>query len=36
MIELFTESLGEPDSGGATYLEMVRANAQRIVDGLTG
>ena len=36
VIELFTESLGEPDSGGATYLEMVRANAQRIVDGLTG
>ncbi len=36
VVELFTESLGQPDSDGATYLDMVRTNAQRIVDGLTG
>ena len=36
VVELFSESLGEPDSGGGTYIEMVRTNVQRIVDGLTG
>ncbi|MGK2949457.1 MAG: metal ABC transporter solute-binding protein, Zn/Mn family [Acidimicrobiales bacterium] len=34
VIELFTESLGEEGSGGETYLEMVRTNAQRIADAL--
>ncbi|MET4093690.1 zinc ABC transporter substrate-binding protein AztC [Arthrobacter sp. UYCu712] len=32
--ELFTESLTGPDGGAATYLEMMRANTQRIVQGL--
>lgn len=36
VVELFSESLGESDSEGATYLDMVRTNAQRIVAGLTG
>lgn len=36
VVELFSESLGEPDSEGATYLDMVRTNAQRIAEGLTG
>jgi zinc/manganese transport system substrate-binding protein len=35
VVQLFTESLGEPDSGGGTYLEMVRSNAQLITDALT-
>ncbi len=30
IVELYTESLGEADSDGATYLEMVRSNASRI------
>lgn len=33
--ELFTESLTGPDGGAATYLDMMRANTQRIVQGLT-
>ena len=36
VVELFTGSLGEPGSAGDTYLAMVRANAQRIVDALAG
>lgn len=35
VVELFSESLGEPDSGAGTYLEMVRTNARRIADALT-
>ena len=34
VVELFTESLGEADSDGATYLDMVRANVARIADAL--
>lgn len=34
VVELFTESLGEAGSGGETYLEMVRTNAQRIAEAL--
>ncbi|WP_311212254.1 MULTISPECIES: zinc ABC transporter substrate-binding protein AztC [unclassified Arthrobacter] len=33
--ELFTESLTGPDGGAATYLDMMRANTERIVTGLT-
>ncbi|NWL34145.1 zinc ABC transporter substrate-binding protein AztC [Paenarthrobacter nitroguajacolicus] len=32
--ELFTESLTGPDGGAATYLDMMRANTNRIVTGL--
>ena len=32
--ELFTESLTGPDGGALTYLDMMRANTQRIVQGL--
>ncbi|MGK3955759.1 zinc ABC transporter substrate-binding protein AztC [Arthrobacter sp. R4] len=32
--ELFTESLTGPDGGAATYLDMMRANTERIVQGL--
>ena len=34
VIDLFTESLGAADSDGATYVDMVRANADRIVSAL--
>ena len=34
VVELFTESLGQDGSGGETYVEMVRANAQSIVAAL--
>ena len=34
VVELFTESLGEPGSGAETYVSMMRANAQLIADGL--
>jgi len=30
VIELYSESLGEPGSAGGSYLEMVRANAERM------
>ena len=30
VVELYSESLGEPDSDGATYLAMVRTNSERI------
>ena len=36
VVELFTESLGDEDSDGATYVEMVRANASRIAAALGG
>ena len=35
MVELYTESLGEPGSGADTYVAMMRANAQLIADGLS-
>ena len=35
VVELFSESLGEDASGGATYLEMMRTNASRIARALT-
>ncbi|MCX7620967.1 MAG: metal ABC transporter substrate-binding protein [Acidimicrobiales bacterium] len=34
VVELFSESLGGPASGAATYLEMMRTNGQRIVEAL--
>ena len=34
VVELFTESLGASDSGGATYVEMIRTNAERISEAL--
>ena len=34
VVSLFTESLGDADSDGATYLDMVRTNGQRISDAL--
>ncbi|QYG94252.1 zinc ABC transporter substrate-binding protein [Iamia sp. SCSIO 61187] len=34
VVELFSESLGEPGSGGETYVEMVRSNADRIAAAL--
>ena len=36
VITLFTESLGEPGSSGANYVEMVKFNAQAIASGLVG
>lgn len=35
VVALYTESLGEEGSDGATYDAMMRSNAQRMVDGLT-
>lgn len=35
VVSLYTESLGEEDSDGATYDALVRTNAQRMVDALT-
>ena len=34
VVELYSESLGEPGSPGATYLGMVRTNAERIAAAL--
>jgi zinc/manganese transport system substrate-binding protein len=34
VVSLYTESLGDADSEGATYLDMVRTNGQRISDAL--
>lgn len=34
VIPLYSESLTGPDGGAATYLEMARANTERITDGL--
>jgi zinc/manganese transport system substrate-binding protein len=36
VVDLFSESLGSDDSDGATYLDMVRTNAERIADALSG
>jgi len=36
VITLFTESLGDPGSSGANYIEMVKFNAQSIASGLVG
>lgn len=35
VVELFTESLGDADSDGATYLDMIRTNAERIAAALS-
>lgn len=35
VVELYSESLGEPGSGAETYLEMVRVNAERIASALS-
>jgi zinc/manganese transport system substrate-binding protein len=35
VVELYTESLGEPGSGADTYIGMLRTDAQRIVEALT-
>lgn len=34
VVELFTESLGDADSEGSTYIDMVRTNATRIAEAL--
>ncbi len=34
VVELYSESLGEPGSGGDTYIGMVRTNARRIAGAL--
>jgi zinc/manganese transport system substrate-binding protein len=34
VVSLFTEALGDEGSGAATYVEMVRTNADRIVEAL--
>jgi zinc/manganese transport system substrate-binding protein len=34
VVPLFSESLGDEDSGGATYLELMRTNAERITAAL--
>lgn len=34
IVELYTESLSPPGTAGATYLDMMRANTERIVTGL--
>lgn len=36
VVELFSESLGDEDSGAATYVEMIRTDAERIADALAG
>lgn len=36
VVELYTESLGPAGSDGATYLDMVRTNAERIAAALQG
>jgi zinc/manganese transport system substrate-binding protein len=35
VVELYSESLGEPGSDGATYVDMMRTDATRIADALT-
>ena len=35
VVELFSESLGDADSDGATYIAMVRTNAERIAEALS-
>jgi zinc/manganese transport system substrate-binding protein len=36
VVALYTESLGEAGSSGATYVDMMRANTDAIVSGLAG
>ena len=36
VVELYSESLGEPGTDGATYLDAVRTNVERIADALGG
>jgi zinc/manganese transport system substrate-binding protein len=36
VVELFTESLGEPGSGAEAYIDLMRTTADLIVDALTG
>jgi zinc/manganese transport system substrate-binding protein len=36
VVELFSESLGDEGSGGEAYAAMMRTNARRIADALTG
>ncbi len=36
VVELFSESLGDSDSDGATYVDMVRSNAEKIAAALGG
>lgn len=35
VVQLFSESLGEPSSGADTYLSMMRANTSLITQALT-
>jgi zinc/manganese transport system substrate-binding protein len=35
VVELYSESLGDAGSDGATYLDMIRTNAERIAEALT-
>jgi zinc/manganese transport system substrate-binding protein len=35
VVEIFTDSLGEPGSGADTYLGMIRTNAARVAEALT-
>jgi zinc/manganese transport system substrate-binding protein len=34
VVDLYSESLGEPGSGADTYAGMVRTNAERIAEAL--
>jgi len=34
VVSLFSESLGEPGSGGETYVELIQTNADRITAAL--
>ena len=36
IVELFTGSLGEPDSEAPTYVDMIRTDAERIAEALRG
>lgn len=36
IVELYTESLGGPDSPASTYVDMLRTDAERIADALGG
>lgn len=36
VVELYSESLGEADSDGATYIQMVQSNADRVAEALAG
>jgi zinc/manganese transport system substrate-binding protein len=35
VVPLFSESLGEPGSGGETYLDLIQTNADRITNALS-